>query len=356
MRSQPAARAADGRPVRIGAAALAVTTLLAGCGTEPPATPEPAVLVVSGRQVDFVSELSAGFVEGVQRVSGVAYRTAGPDVVDNASQLRILQDLLGGRRGSITVFTFAPELFANALGGAASAGTPVVALHSVPAPGSRVPLYVGNDNHALGTQLGAALADRIPAGAGGVVIVGSPHPGVTVLDDRVAGVREAVQQRRPGVTVIGPFDTKQAPAANKRAWQVLQAANPEALAFVGVGGADARNLALLQEPGTARVDGGFGTDRHALELTATGSMVLVSTEPYLQGMLAGAIQARCAKDGGQLPTGWLPVPGLLVDAANAPAIIARQQTGETKEAWFREHADTILADLPAWLRPMAEAR
>jgi ribose transport system substrate-binding protein len=342
--------------VRIRATALAVTLLLGGCGTEPPSTPEPAVLVVAGRRVDFVSELSVGFVEGVQRVSGVAFRTAGPDAVDNASQLRILQDLLAGGRASITLFTFAPELFANALDRAASAGTPVIALHSVPAPGSRVPLYIGNDNHALGTQLGRAVADRIPAGARGVVIVGSPHPGVTVLDDRVAGVREAVQSRRPGVTVIGPFDTKQALAANLRAWQVLQTANPDALAFVGVGGADARNLALLQKPGTARVDGGFGTDRHALELTATGSMVLLSTEPYLQGMLAGTIQARFAKDGGELPTGWLPVPGILVEAANAPAIIARQQTAETKEAWFRERAETILADLPARLRPMADAR
>jgi ribose transport system substrate-binding protein len=341
--------------VRAGAAALAVTLVLAGCAGAP-AEPAPAVLIVAGRQVDFVSELSAGFVEGVRRVGGIGWSTTGPDIVDNVSELRTLQGYLNGDRGSITLFTFAPELFADSLGQAAAAGTPVIALHSVPAPGSGVPLYIGNDNHALGAQLGQAMAGRIPAGAEGVVIIGSPHPGITVLDDRVTGVREELQRLRPGVTVVGPFDTKQAPGANRQAWETLQAANPEALAFIGVGGADARSLALLRDERTTRVDAGFGTDPHALELTAAGAMVLLSTEPYLQGLLAGAVQARCAKDGDELPAGWLPVPGVVVDASNAPEIIARQQTPATRQVWFEPRADELLDDLDDALRPLEDAR
>ncbi|BEL05257.1 hypothetical protein Q0Z83_034480 [Actinoplanes sichuanensis] len=342
--------------MRVGAAALAVTLLLAACGDAAPSTPPPAVLVVAGRQVDFVAELSAGFVEGVRRVPGVGHRAVGPDIVDNASELRTIQDYLSGERGSITLFTFAPELFADSLGRAATAGTPVVALHSVPAAGSGVPLYIGNDNRALGGELGRTMAGRWPVDAEGLVVIGSPYPGVIVLDERVAGLREAIQRLRPGVTVIGPFDTKQAPGANKQAWRVLQEANPDALAFIGVGGADAHSLALLRDPTTTRVDGGFGTDPYALEMTAAGDMVLLSTEPYLQGLLAGAIQARCAKEGRDLPTGWLPAPGVLIDQARAPGVIDRQKNAEARQAWFAPLAEEILGDLDDRLRPLDDAR
>ncbi|WP_433796930.1 sugar ABC transporter substrate-binding protein [Actinoplanes sp. CA-252034] len=342
--------------MRVAAFALVVTSLLTACTAEAPRTPDPPALVVAGRQVDFVSELTAGFVQGVQRVPGMTHVVTGPDIVDNASELRAIQGFLNGSRGSITLFTFAPELFADSLSRAAAAGTPVIALHSVPAPGSGVSLYIGNDNLALGTRLGEAVANRLPADAEGVVIIGSPHPGITVLDDRATGVRAAVQRLRPNVTVMGPFDTKQPPTANMQAWRTLQEANPGALAFIGVGGQDAHNLALLRDAGTTRVDGGFGTDPYALELTAAGAMALVSTEPYLQGLLAGAIQARCAKDGSPLPAGWLPAPGIVVDESNAAAVLARQRTPEARQAWFAPGADAILAELDDRLRPLDDAR
>ncbi|SFF36000.1 ribose transport system substrate-binding protein [Actinoplanes philippinensis] len=335
---------------------MAAMVLLGACSDEPSTAPPPAVLVVAGRQVDFVAELSAGFSDGVHRVSGVSSQTTGPGIVDNAAELRTIQGYLTGERGSLTLFTFAPELFADSLDKAAAAGTPVIALHSVPAPGSRVPLYIGNDNRQLGTWLGEAMANRMPADAKGVVILGSPHPGISVLDDRASGVREALQRLRPQVTVMGPFDTKQPPAPNMQAWRTLQAANPDALAFVGVGGQDAHNLAHLREPGTTRVDGGFGTDSDALKLAQDGSMLLVSTEPYLQGLLAGALQARHAKTGDPLPTGWLPTPGILINSSNAARVIARQATPAAKEAWFKASADMFLDDVDSHMRSMDDAR
>ena len=339
------------RPV----AALTTLLVLGGCGGAAPAVPRTAVLLVAGRQVDFVRELEAGFVQGVRQVGGVTHTLAGPDVVDSARELRAFQSYRDGKHGSVALFSFSPELFATALGQAAAAGTPLIALHSIPAPGSRVPLYIGNNNLELGTMLGQAMAQRIPADTEGVVVLGSPSPGVTVLDNRVTGVRAAIQGLRPQVTVIGPFDTKQDPAGNLHAWRVLQAANPDALAMIGVGGADSHSLALLRDSHTVRVDGGFGTDPHALELTATGAMVLLSTEPYLQGLLAGSIQARCSRKGEALPIGWLPVPGIVVNTANAEEIIVRQRTPEAKAAWFGPLAAAILDDLSGHLEPLDHA-
>lgn len=342
--------------MRVAAAAFCAALVLAGCGAEAPSSPGPAVLVLAGRKADLAHEMSVGFVEGVRRVPGAEHRTIGPDDIDNTAQMRMIRGFLDGKHGSISIFTFAPELFAGSLGQAVAAGTPVIALNSVPAPGSRVPLYIGNDNLAIGTQLGEAMAHRIPALTEGLVIIGSPYPGVTILDQRAAGVRAAIERLRPDVTVLGPFDTKQDPIANRAAWKTLQDANPGALAFIGVGGADAHSLAALRDAHTTRIDGGVGTDPSAMAVVARGPMVLVSTEPYLQGLLAGAIQARCAKDGEELPTGWIPVPGIVVDRENAARIITRQQSEVGRREWFTPLADDILDDLPGHLRPLVDAQ
>ncbi|SDT19670.1 substrate-binding domain-containing protein [Actinoplanes derwentensis] len=342
--------------MRAGPAAFAAAFVLAACSGEAPSEPAPAVLVVAGRQVDFVRELATGFGEGVRRVPGVGQKIIGPETVDNAAEMRMIRGFLDGKHGSISLFTFAPELFADSLGKAAAAGTSLVGLHTIPAPGSRVPLFIGNDNLAIGTQLGEAMAHRIPAQTEGLVIIGSPYPGVVVLDQRASGVRAAVEKLRPDVTVLGPFDTKQDPAANKQAWKTLQEANPHALAFIGVGGADAHSLAELRDTHPTRIDGGVGTDPKALSVAGTGALVLVSTEPYLQGLLAGAIQARCAKDGDELPAGWLAVPGLVVDTVNVGEIVARQASDQARRAWFKPQADAILANLPDHLRPLVEAQ
>ncbi|HWS39358.1 MAG TPA: substrate-binding domain-containing protein [Actinoplanes sp.] len=342
--------------MRLVAAAFAAALVLAGCAADAPSSTGPAVLVLAGRKADLAHEMSIGFAEGVRRVPGAEQRTIGPDDVDNTVQMRMIRGFLDGKNGSISIFTFAPELFAASLGQAVAAGTPVIALNSVPAPGSGVGLYIGNDNLAIGTQLGEAMAHRIPALTEGLVIIGSPYPGVTILDERATGVRAAIERLRPDVTVLGPFDTKQDPEANRAAWKTLQDANPGALAFIGVGGADSHSLAGLRDAHTTRIDGGVGTDPAALAVVARGPMVLVSTEPYLQGLLAGAIQARSAKDGDELPEGWLAVPGVVVDATNVREISARQKTEVARREWFREQADTILADLDDRLRPLVDAQ
>jgi ribose transport system substrate-binding protein len=336
--------------------ALVTLLTLAACGAEAPATAAPAVLLVAGRQLDFVQELETGFAYGVDAVGGVGRQEAGTTVVDSAAEWKMLQAYRDGRHGSLTVFTLAPELFADSLGQVAAAGTSLIALHSIPAPGSGVRLFVGNDNFLLGTMLGRAVAQHLPVAATGLVVLGSPSPGVQVLDDRIGGVRAELLKLRPGLQIIGPFDTKLDPAANRQAWRTLQAANPAALAFVGVGGADAHDLAALGGDRTGRVDGGVGTDPGALAAAKAGTMVLLSTEPYLQGRLAGSLQARYARTGRPLPQGWLVVPGLLVDTGNAGEIIARQESEETQAAWFKPQADTMLLDPAPYLKPLADAR
>jgi ABC-type sugar transport system substrate-binding protein len=339
---------------RAPVAALAVVLLAAGCGASVTRTGGSAVLLVAGRKFDFVRDLAIGFSHGVESVGGVAHEELGPDDADNAREWKDLQAYRDGRHGSVSLFTLAPELFAGSLAQVSSAGTPLVALHSAPAQGSGVDLFVGNDNLEVGRRLAGAVARQIPAGSAGLVVLGSPSPGVRVLDDRITGARAELLRLRPRLQVIGPFDTKLDPAKNLQAWRDLEAASPQAIAFVGAGGADSHSLALLAEkPG--RVDGAVGADPQSLARAKIGRMVLVSTEPYLQGWLAGVLQARGSRTGDKLPAGWLVVPSLLVDAANAGEIATRQSSPAQRAAWFGPKADMILRDLGDYLRPMEEA-
>jgi ribose transport system substrate-binding protein len=205
-------------------------------------------------------------------------------------------------------------------------------------------------------MLAGLAADRLPASAAGSVVLGTSVPGAPGLDLRVAGMRDELRRLRPRLRVLGPFDTKQDPAANRDAWRVLVDANPGALAFLGSGDADAYNLAEIRvRTHGAWVAGGFSLDRRALFAVRSGSLVLVSPEPFLQGMVAGMLEADYAKYGSPLPRGWIVTPGLPITEANVNEIMARQESLGNRTSWFRQTVDAIVEGPGAYLRPLAAA-
>jgi ribose transport system substrate-binding protein len=116
-------------------------------------------------------------------------------------------DVLDHGRTGVSLFTWNPELLAPAM------DRRVIAVHTPPALGSGTRLYVGNDDYRLGQMLGEQLAARIPFGMRGTVVLGTSVPGALALDRRSAGVRDWLNRVRPRLSILGPFDTKQDPAA-----------------------------------------------------------------------------------------------------------------------------------------------
>ncbi|MDP9793513.1 ribose transport system substrate-binding protein [Catenuloplanes nepalensis] len=344
-------------PRRVLAALLTLTLVgTAGCSGAGDRRPGPVAFLVASRQLGFVQEMTLGFAHGVDEVGGVEHSESGPGVADSAAALREFAEVEASSPAALAIFALSPELFADSLGSAIARGTPVIAVHSAPAPGSGVPLFVGNDNFQLGAMLGDAVASRLPHSTGGVIVIGSVSPGVPSLDRRVLGLRETLQRRLPSAVVVGPFDTKQEPAANLRAWQTLRRANPDAIAFIGTGGHDVNSIASLRASGRDPwVAAAIGFDDKSLTLAMKDRMVLVSTETYLQGEVAGRLQALTAKTGRPLPIGWIQTPGLLIDAGNAASVLGRQSSEARRREWFRETADTIVHSPEQYLRPLADA-
>jgi ribose transport system substrate-binding protein len=169
-------------------------------------------------------------------------------------------------------------------------------------------------------------------------------------------MRDELREQFPGVRVLGPFDTKLDPSANREAWQVLVAANPDAIAFLGTGEADGRNLAALRvERHATWVAGSFGVDMSLLLAVRTGDLSLVSPELFLQGAVAGRLQAMHTRVGATLPRGWLVVPGLVIDRGNVDAVINRQTWLFAKREWFADQLDELATNPTDYLSPLTEA-
>jgi len=194
------------------------------------------------------------------------------------------------------------------------------------------------------------------AAARGLVVLGTSLPGEPALDQRIAGVRDGLARLRPGLLLLGPFDTKQDPDANLDSWRTLVAANPSAVAFVGAGEADAAGLAAARaaaaRAGRGWIAGAFADDRAALLAARAGLLAVVSPESFLQGAVAGMLQATHARTGMPLPHGWVVTPGLVVTPGNVDQLLARQASPAGRAHWFDSHLREIMARPSGYLRPL----
>jgi ribose transport system substrate-binding protein len=316
--------------------------------------PAEVAFVVANSELNFAKEMSAGFRAGVDRVSGVTAVVAGPEIVDGPKQVQMFEDITKSTKDGVSIFTLSPEVFAQPLAKAVSDGIPVIAVDNPPLTASGVRLFVGNDNYQLGRMLADEAIAKLPAGASGKIVIGTSTPGVRVLDRRAKGMRDELKAKLPGVTVLGPFDTKQEVAANLAAWRTLTMVNKHALAFLGTGDADGWNLAAIRHETKATwVAGAFDLDQKSLAAVKADELVLVSPEHFVKGEVAGYLQAKHAKDGTPLPEGWVYIPGLAVNTANIDAIMARQKSPTATATAVAATVDTILGD-PSYQRPLTD--
>ncbi len=213
---------------------------------------------------------------------------------------------------------------------------------------------MGNDNVQVGEVLANAILAKIPANATGEIVLGNPIPGLPVLDQRVQGMKQVLQQKRPNVKLVGPLNTGPEPTQNFNAWQGIVKAHPHALAYLDPGDQAAVSLARIQQrTGRHLLVGGADVDPVALQAVKDGRVyALADPEHWLKGYIAIALLARRARDGTALPKGWWNPGASLVTAKNIDDILARQRNSTTRTAWYKATVDKQLADPSAYLQPL----
>ncbi len=258
----------------------------------------------------FIEQIIDG-AEAAAEDLNVELQVTGPEGGDANAQLIAVQSLVAS--GVDGIATSVPgESMASGLNEIIESGTPVVQFNllvtSVNAP------YVGERSVESGRILGEKVLEQLGGqSATGTVIIGNCFPGFPVLENRAAGVQESLATAS-GIEVLGPFDVKVAANENYAAWEALLAANPEAVALVGLCAPDVTSLGQLQEasPDSEFVAGGYDlTEGNLAEIKEGFADVSLGQTPFMQGylpvkMLADTIRGETDVDlseGGFLDAG-----------------------------------------------------
>jgi len=327
-----------------------------GGGGKAPKDVRLAMITATTTQNAF-QEMAFG-AKAAAAVEGVNLNSGAPNGINGPQQVQLFQAAMQTSSDGIATETTTPDLFARPFAQAAARGIPQVSVDTPPPPGSGVATFVGNDNVEVGAVLATAMLERIPENATGEIVLGNPIPGLPVLDQRVAGMKRVLQEKRPNVRLAGPFNTGAEPTQNFNAWTGIVKAHPNAVAYLDPGDQAVVSLARIQRRiGRKLLVGGADVDPVALEAVKDGRVyALVDPEHWLKGYIAIALLARRATDGTELPKGWWNPGSALITAKNVDEILARQRSNATRTAWFRATVRRQLANPERYLKPLPGGR
>jgi ABC-type sugar transport system substrate-binding protein len=218
-------------------------------------------------------------------------------------QLKLAQGLVNA--GAAGVASSMPgDAMAKGMNEIVSGGVPVVQFNmlskSINGP------YVGEKSTQSGRILGKMIVDKLGgASAKGKVIIGNCFPGFPVLENRATGVEESLKAA-PGLTVLGPFDVKVSAVDNYNHWEQLYAANPDAVAMIGLCAPDIASLGKLNAAnGDKFVAGGYDLTAENLAAIKGGhAYVSLGQSPFVQGYLPVMLLVDAIRSKKPAPVGF----------------------------------------------------
>ncbi|HKG26964.1 MAG TPA: substrate-binding domain-containing protein, partial [Thermomicrobiales bacterium] len=218
--------------------------------------------------------------------------------------------------------------------------------------------WVGQDEFNSGIILGNEMKKKL-ADAGqssGLIVIGICAPAAQVLQDRYHGFQQAMEGT--GFEVSEAYDVQIPVPDNYSRWENLVAANPDAVAMVGLCSIDIPNLAQLKERNSASwLVGGYDLDPPTLDAIKAGTAaVTVGQQEYLQGYLPIRALAEHLINGTPMVQGWLECPTEIVDASNVEQYVSRQTDDKVQYDYYKQYMAEHFSDLQAATRPYDDLR
>jgi ABC-type sugar transport system substrate-binding protein len=269
-------------------------------------------------------------------------------------QLKLVQNFANS--GAQAVVTSVPgESMAKGLNEIIEMGVPLVQFNLL-STGVNAP-YVGEKSVESGRILGKMIVDKLGgAGAKGTVILGNCFPGFPVLENRAKGVQESLKAAS-GLTVMGPYDVKVSAVDNYNRWEQLYAANPDAVALIGLCAPDITSLGKLNAAnGDKFVAGGYDLTELNLKAVKEGhAYVTIGQSAFVQGYLPVALAVHAVKGGKKLGPGFYNAGSQVVTADSVdmgnglPAISfdeAQKLAADpaATAAYYKKWTETLTAD------------
>nr|WP_238812742.1 sugar ABC transporter substrate-binding protein [Paraburkholderia sp. SG-MS1] len=220
------------------------------------------------------------------------------------AQLKLVQNIVNA--GAAGVATSVPgESMTRGLNDIIAAGIPMVQYNligeSVKAP------YVGERSTESGRILGRMVLDKLGGkSAKGKVVIGNCFPGLASLENRAKGVEESLKSA-PGIQVLGPYDVKVSAVENYNHWEQLHAANPDAVAMIGLCAPDVASLGKLNAAtGDKFIAAGYDLTEQNLKAIKDGhAYVTLGQSAYVQGYLPVALLVNAIRNKTRLQPGFL---------------------------------------------------
>ena len=222
---------------------------------------------------------------------------------DPEAQLRAVQNFVSS--GVQGVATSVPgESMAKGLNDIIASGVPI-AQYNLLATSVKA-AYVGEKSVESGRILGRMIVAKLggPA-AKGTVVIGNCFPGFPVLENRAKGVQESLKTAA-GLKVLGPFDVKVSAVENYNHWEQLYAANPDAIALVGLCAPDVASLGKLNAAnGDKFVAGGYDlTEENLAAIKGGHAYVTLGQSAFVQGYLPIALLVNAIRTKKPTPVGF----------------------------------------------------
>lgn len=235
--------------VRTIAAALAIVTALASCGTDTGGgkTFTIAMIAKSSTNPVFLSgrQGAEAAADSITKATGVTVKIdwlTPPNEDGTVQAQRIAQAANGGANAILLSASDAGKLV-SAVNEAVARGVPVMTFDS-DVPGSNRFSFYGGDDVLMGTQVMDELASQMK-GKGKIAIIAG-NQNAPNLQNRVKGVRETAT-KYPGITIVNAFYHAETP--QDAAAEVLRVMNayPDLNGFAMIGGWALFTKALLTD-------------------------------------------------------------------------------------------------------------
>lgn len=160
---------------------------------------------------------------------GIEVQVSGPTDFSLSNQVTTIQGKIAARVDGIVTTLPDPQAFNDVVEEATGMGIPVISMNA-DAPESKRLAYIGQSNYNAGYQVGKELVRRTPEG--GKVMIGLHSLGASNLEERVKGIKTALDEHGKHKYQIVETTMDMVRASGLiGAWYH---ANPDAIAMLGV--------------------------------------------------------------------------------------------------------------------------
>lgn len=181
---------------------LSVAALVGSCAKPYHEENERYVFVATNINLPYWKEAEAGFLEAAKAL-GVKAELMGPPGYQPNAELGVFRQVIEQNPAGICLSAGRPQIFQAEIDKAVAQGIPVICVDA-DVPGSKRILYIGTDNVKAGREslkrMAALLSDK-----GSIAVL--TIPGQQNLDDRVAGVADALKNY-PAIKLAKIIDDK----------------------------------------------------------------------------------------------------------------------------------------------------